>query len=435
MMIGETIRHYGFWLHDALTGGEVRQYMIEMKERMEGRSSDEVQDLSALLRHAVETTAFYRPFKGCEAVKDFPIIDKSLIKQNDTAFLSSDYKNKPLFKIKTSGSTGERFVLLHDRQKRKRVAAEMFYFLGRCGIHPGCAYIDAKIWHNDNRRTTMAQWLRNMKMFDCSSLSDASLERLFSMVQKGTGMKCLTGYATFLSSIALYFDRKGYTPDMFDVELVVSGAERLESAAKALLQKVFGCPVVSRYANNENGFLGQQEVGSEDFVLNTAHYYFETLKLDSDDPAQPGEPARLILTDLYNRAMPLIRYNTGDIVISKPFHDKQYGKLALSELSGRQDEIIYDTRENKICPHFVALKFRAYDRLPQYQLIQESSDTFTLNLEGAKGLYRDEEFADTVKDLVGATAEVKIQHMDQIPLLSSGKLKKVICRYKPVCHD
>lgn len=434
-MLGEIITRYGFWLSDAATGGEVRQYMRQMKGRMEGSSVGASNDLSQLLSHAVETTPFYRPFTGYASLADFPIIDKFLIKQNVDAFLSSAYQNKPLFKIKTSGSTGERFVMHHDKSKRKRVAAELWYFLGRCGIGPGCAYIDAKIWHEDVRRTKWAQRLRNMKMFDCSSLSDESLDQLYWMLRRERGMKCLTGYATFLSAIASYFDMKGYTPDLFALKLVVSGAERLEHRTKKLLQKVFGCPVISRYANNECGFLGQQEVGSEDFVLNTAHYYFETLKLESDDPAQPGEPARLILTDIYNRAMPLIRYNTGDIVIAKPFEDKQYGKLALSELSGRQDEIIYDTRGNKICPHFVALKFRPYDRLPQYQLIQESLDTFTLNLEGAKGLYRDEEFADTVKDLVGATAEVKIQHMDQIPLLSSGKLKKVICRYKPVCHD
>lgn len=429
-MIGEELRRYGFWLFDAISGGEVRKFTLDMEERMEGRSNAQLNDLSKLLDHAVDTVPFYHPFRGYANLSDFPIIKKSLIKEQYDRFLSSAYINKPLFKVKTSGSTGERFVMLQDKQKRKRVVAELFYFLDRCGIRPGCPYIDAKIWHDDNRRTRLAQMARNMKMFDCSSLNEESLQRLYAILRKGRGMKCFTGYATYLSSIALEFDRRGYTPDMFDVELVVSGAERLEPAAKALLKKVFGCPVVSRYANNENGFLGQQEVDSEDFVLNTAHYFFEMLCLDSDDPAPASGPARLILTDIYNRAMPLIRYNTGDIVFAERFGNEQSGKLILTELSGRQDEVIYDTRGNKICPHFVALKFRSYDRLPQFQLIQESLETFTLNLEGAAGVYLDEDFVQTVRQLVGPATLVKIRHMEKIPHLSSGKFKKVICNIK-----
>lgn len=429
-MFGEAIRRYGFWCVDALGGGQVRQYVSEIEEKLQGKSDASPGDLRKLLDHAVNTTAFYRDFKGFSGITDFPIIKKSLVKEKYDQFISSEYKNKRLHKVKTSGSTGERFVMMQDKQKRKRVIAELIYFLEQCGFRLGYRHAYVRVWFEDNKKTKLEQMAQNMVMFDCSSLSDGSLHRLYQILCKGNSMKCLTGYATSLAAIAVYFDKQGYTPDMFDLEVVVSGAERLEPRAKALLKKVFGCTVVSRYANNENGFLAQQPNDSDEFILNTAHYFFETLRLDADEPAPYGEPARLVLTDLYNYAMPLIRYDTGDIVIIEMSGKGSSEKKVLTEVSGRKEDIIYDTRGDKISPHFIALCFRRYDRLPQFQLIQESLEKFTLKLEGARGLYDDEDFQDTIRQLVGADAVVKIEYVDKIPHLSSGKFRKIICNYK-----
>lgn len=227
------------------------------------------------------------------------------------------------------------------------------------------------------------------------------------------------------------FDKKGYAPDMFNVDAISSGAERLELNAKAMLKKVFGCPVVSRYSNNENGLLAQQPVDGDHFILNTAHYFFETLSLDSDVPATYGEPARLILTDFYNYAMPMIRYDTEDIVIVKKQNNGYSERDILAVISGRKADTIYDTRGNKISAHHVALQFRIYDRAPEYQFVQDAMKKYTVRLEGVQGVYNDEDIIKTFKAMVGTDAHIKIEHVAQIPRLSSGKLRKIICNYHP----
>jgi phenylacetate-CoA ligase len=270
----------------------------------------------------------------------------------------------------------------------------------------------------------------NLIMFDCSALSDESLARLYELLMRDRTIKCLTGYANSLGAIASYFNKKGYTSDMFKIKIVSSGAERLEPADKALLKKVFGCPVVSRYSNNENGVLAQQPVDGDNFIMNNAHYFFEALNLDNDQPASYGDPARLVLTDLYNYAMPLIRYDTEDIVIMGKLGERVSEKDILTEISGRRSDIIYDTQGNKISPHYVAIIFRKYDKLPEYQLIQENLMHFTLKLEGVRGLYTDDDLKDTIRNLVGSDAFVAIEHVDKIPHLSSGKFRRIICNYK-----
>lgn len=429
-MISEMIRRYGFWFVDALGGGHVRQYVADLEKKLQGDLDTSSDDLRKLLDHAVNTTEFYGKFKGYSKITDFPVIKKSLIKGKYNQFISSDYKNKRLYRVQTSGSTGERFVMLQDKQKRKRVIAELIYFLEQSGFRLGYRHIYARVWHRDNQKTKLMFMMHNTIMFDCSFLSDESLDKLYQMLRKDNSIKCITGYADSLAAVAFYFDKKGYTSDMFNIKIIVSGAERLEPNTKALLKKVFGCTVISRYANIENGFLAQQPNDGDNFILNTAHYFFEMLKLDSDDPAPCGEPARLVVTDLYNYAMPLIRYNTEDIVITGMPEMNFPGKKVLMDVSGRCDEIIYDTCGNKICPHFIAVYLRRYEQLPQFQLVQDSLKHFILKLEGVRDIYDNNDFQHTIRQIVGADAVVKIEHVDKIPHLSSGKFKKIICNYK-----
>ena len=428
-MFSETIRRYGFWTFDALSGGHVRKYLQNIKKKL-GTEEDVFSDeLRNILDHAVNTTGFYKGYKGYSNIKDFPVIKKSLIKEKYDQFISSEYKNKSLYKMQTSGTTGERFVMLLDKKKRKRVIAELIYFFERCGFKLGYKHVYARVLSADNKKIKLELIAQNKVWFDCSFLSDASMETLYEMLHKDKSIKCLIGYANFLTAIAAYFDKKNYTPDMFNIEMVVSGAERLEPEAKDLLKKIFGCTVVSRYGNIENGILAQQTNDGDNFFLNTAHYFFETLKLDSDEPAPFGELARLVVTDLYNYAMPLIRYDTDDIVVAMPVN-KGSAKMLLTELSGRKEDIIYDTRGNMINPCAIALGFRRYDLLPRFQFIQESPKGFTLKLEGARGLYEDKNMRKTVEGLVGQDAVIKIEHLDKIPHLSSGKFRKIICKYK-----
>jgi phenylacetate-CoA ligase len=174
--------------------------------------------------------------------------------------------------------------------------------------------------------------------------------------------------------------------------------------------------------------LAQQGSSDDIFYLNTPHYYFEWLKLDDDTPAAIGESARLIITDLYNLAMPMIRYDTGDIVIAGQV-DGVPGRNILLDVSGRCDEVITDTRGNKISPHAVALHFRQFTGLRQYQLIQNSRTDFVLKLEAARGVYDDTNVKQSLSGLVGADCAIEIIHLDKIPQAASGKLKKIIRNY------
>lgn len=302
-MLTEKMRENGFWIVDALRWkGQVRQYYLNLKKVL--GDNDTNASYREILSHACATTDFYKPFRGYSDIAAFPIINKRTIKEHLEQFISSAYKGKTLHAARTSGSSGERFMIKQNREKRNRVLAELIYYNEQCGFHLGERYIYSRMWYENNRKSKLVQIAENMLPLNCSSLSDTSLEKLFDLLRKDRSIKMLKGYASSLAAVADYFDRQGFTPDLFHLKLIVSGAERLDPVIKTALKKVFGCTVVSRYANNENGVLAQQGLSDDVFHLNTAHYYFECLQPDHDEPATFGQPARLVLTDLYNWATP-----------------------------------------------------------------------------------------------------------------------------------
>jgi len=111
-MLGELIRKNMFWLFDALSGGLVRKYLLNLEKTMQQGNDASSDDLQKLLNHAVSTTEFYKEYSGYSGITDFPVIKKNMIKEKYDQFISSEYKNKRLHKVKTSGSTGERFVMM-----------------------------------------------------------------------------------------------------------------------------------------------------------------------------------------------------------------------------------------------------------------------------------------------------------------------------------
>jgi phenylacetate-CoA ligase len=350
-MFGEKVRKYGFWILDFLKKGEVRKHYKDITEIIEGKAYNSKIDryLSNLLNYAVNNTDFYSEYRDYKSIKDFPIIDKNIIKANIEGLLSQEYRGKELHCMSTSGSTGTPLTIKQNKNKRNRVLAEIIYFGEKCGYFLGDRYVYLRVWTEKNKKSRINAFKQNLVMLDISKLDEGNLENIRKTF-KNDKIKCILGYATSLDIISRYLIEKNDTPDMFSIKIVISGAEVLNEVTRVNLKKVFGCPVVSRYSNQENGILAQEPIGEKFFIINNASYYIEFLKVDSDEEAEEGELARIVVTDLFNYAMPLIRYDTGDLAVVEKH--KKYGKV-ITSIEGRRTDFIYNTSGDVLSPHSV----------------------------------------------------------------------------------
>jgi phenylacetate-CoA ligase len=101
------------------------------------------------------------------------------------------------------------------------------------------------------------------------------------------------------------------------LESIMSWADPLDPALRVQAREVFGAKISDRYSSTEFGFLAIQCPGSEHLHAMQFNNYIEILN-DNNQPCGIGEPGRVVVTSLQNLAMPIIRYELGDVAAFGP---------------------------------------------------------------------------------------------------------------------
>lgn len=426
-MFGDWIRRVGFWTLDFIRGGVIRKDYVDVKNRLETGELNE-KKLQQLLHHAMQTVPYYSKLHPKSFI-EFPIVDKNVIKASWDELHSPQYKDMPIHYMATSGSTGTPFVMEWDMRKRKRQLAELIYFNEIAGQKLGQPYIYFRVWTEKNRKSKKELWMQNLTPVNILHLDENTLERIRKRLKSKPYINSCLAYASTYEYLEKYLTSVGDTPDMFHIKSIVSGSEVLSMKEKKALKDRLGCMVIDRYSNEENGFLAQSKDMSDVFDVNIASFRIEVLEQGSDEPVEIGEEGRIVVTDLYSFAVPLIRYDTGDLAIKE--EEKDGWTTKLKAIQGRRVDVIYDTAGNPLTPHTWSVYMWKYEKLKQYQFIQEDAKRYRLKVNGGEEIYEDEEMEIYLKTVLGEEAEICIEHVDGIPALASGKFKKTVCLYHP----
>ena len=432
-MITAKIRKWAFILTDALKGSPVRSQYRDIKEIMESEAVFRLREkryIQNLLTHATSTTEFYKEFIGCTALKDFPVIDKLQINANPNAFISDAFKSESLHAMKSGGSTGIPVTIYQDKRKRNRVLDELIYFMNFCGVDIGMQFIYFRRLHKAYLKKYLKYSIKeNMILADPSNLDAAYLEEIRKRLKRKK-ILFIRGYASAIGYVGSYLKSCGDTPDQFNVKAIQCSAEVLSEHTRQNLISVFNCPVLSRYSNSENGVLAHECQEYKEFHVNCASYHIEILKMDTNEPASEGEVGRIVVTDLFNYAMPLIRYDTGDLGSMGKNMNCRYKTPIITKLAGRAIHQIYSTDGTPISPLIIPVPPECWPSILQYQIIQEEQSKYRLKLIDKNRTNSDIAIMNFLKDIFGQDADITIEYVEEIPLLPSGKHQQTVNNYK-----
>lgn len=435
-MLINYLRNILFWFLDSIKGGYIRKQIKEIKYSVihpESSNSENLKKkyIDKLLIHATNSTPYYSSYKNFNSIQDFPVINKVIIQQNFDKFQSTEYKDKDNFKVSTSGSTGVPFFLYQDKNKRRRNHSDVIYFLKESGFKIGNRLYELEVWRGHNEKDRLKAWLQNTIQFDISKLTDKRIESFIELLKNDKqSKKTMLGFASSYEMIAQYMERNNIFLNNLGLTSAVANSEYLNPYTKTTLGKHLNTQILSRYSSEEIGIIAQQTLNSPNsFVINHASYVVEVLQFDNNESVKPGEFGRIVVTDLFNFAMPIIRYDTGDIA-KLGINDE--GVIQLDEIEGRKMDVIYDSDGNLISSFVVYTKFyKYYHLLKQYQFIQQSEKDYEvkLNVQGNTFAFEDDLIA-IIKSDFGEDSNVTITYVDEIPPLSSGKRRKVVNNYK-----
>lgn len=424
-----------FWKIDKIKGGKIKEHFTEIANILsEPNNQSNVllkeKSLRDLLTHAVTTTKFYKDFDE-DDVTTFPVIDKNIIRAHFDGFISSNYSEDELLSVVTSGSTGTPFKVFQDKNKRNRNTADTIFFAQKAGFEIGDKLFYLKIWSANNHKSNLLAILQNVVPFDVFKLDNSEIEKLLDLLAGAKGRNGILSYASALEEVCRHLDLNGFERiNKIQISSALSMSESLSEYTKTSFKKHFGIEVYARYSNLENGIISQQfENGGNSYFVNTASYFLEIFKLEEDILADPGELGRIVVTDLFNYGMPLIRYDTGDI--GQYALDANGGNdlSVLEHIEGRKLDLLYNTKGELVSSYIMYKNMWKYPEISQYQLFQNHVKDYVFKINAEKGFEREGELVEEFISYLGQDANFKVEYVSEIPLLSSGKRKKIVNNY------
>ncbi len=426
--IGERARWSTYFALDKVRGGAVRtRFEKDLHAWKYGTSvRDEEDRIRALLRHAAETTAFYRNCDPEAPLETWPIVNKDTWRTHYEEFRSSAYPDgTPGMRLMTtSGSTGTPFTMVQDAHKVVCNTADSIFLSALGGYRIGDRIAFIRVWVDNVKKSRLQLFMENSIMMESSSLSDEAIRGMLDVIRR-KGIRVITGYASALGEISRYIDRTGMDLSGFRVQAILPISESMPSPVRERLSAQFGCPVRSYYSNEENGIMGIENRRNESYYINSESYHYEILNMESNEAVPDGTVGRIVITDLTNYAFPVIRYDNGDSASARRTVRGDRYRLVLESLYGRRSDMLYDTSGAAVTPYVVTNNLWDVEGVRQYQFLQTGEKEYELRLNGDRGVMDVENMLGRIRPALGEDALIRVTYVDEIPVLASGKRKYI----------
>jgi phenylacetate-CoA ligase len=399
--------------------------------------------LSSLLEHAYRTTSFWRErFQAVglmpQAIRSFddfrsvPLLTKLDLRSRQTDLISDEYRGGRLYHKKTSGSTGISVAVVVDEYAQQFKRACVFRSDEWAGWRLGQPV--AALWGNpEYRQRGWRGLLRNtlldrVTFLDTLKMDEATLERFAAHLCRRPPA-LLFGHAHSLYLLAQFLRARGQTG--IRPRGILSTSMVLHDWERRAIEEVFSRPVTNRYGCEEVSIIACQCERHGGLHINADGVYVEVLRLDGT-PAAYGESGQIIVTDLVNRAMPMLRYQVGDMgaLADQPCPCGR-GLPLLDRIEGRVADYVVTTRGELVSGISLTENFNnLVPGVAQMQIVQEEIDRFVFRIvkDANFGPQSLEVIRSLVAERFGADVRYECEFVERIPQEPSGKYRFCISK-------
>ena len=291
----------------------------------------------------LKNNPFYQELSGLKTFEnwnDLPILNKKNLQKPLQERLSKGYSSKNIYLNKTSGSSGDPFVFAKDNYSHAMTWASYIYRFGWYGIDFNTSY-QARFYgipldFIGNKKERIKDFLGNRFRFPIFDLSDAVLE---GFLQKFNSKKFdyINGYTSSIVLFAKFLQKKNIVLKTIcpSLKVCIVTSEMLFEEDKIVMEKQFGIPIINEYGASELDLIAFENPEGE-WQVNSETLFVEIL--DNENNVLPyGKEGRIVITSLFNKAHPFIRYDIGDMGILDP--KSTLKKPILKKLIGRTNDI------------------------------------------------------------------------------------------------
>ncbi len=284
-------------------------------------------------------------------------------------------------------------------------------------------------------------------------ISGGMTDRQIMLIQdfKPEMISCTPSYA---QTLAEEFKSRGVSPEEISLKYAILGAEPWTEAIRQSVDAGLGVQATNIYGLSE--IIGPG-VANEDVTEREGlsyiwedHFYPEVVDPDTGDPLPEGEVGVLVFTTLTKKALPILRYWTGDLTyLTREPGASGRTHARMAQIRGRTDDMLIVRGVNVYPTQIEAVLKEIHEVAPHYQIVltrEGTMDEVELKLEVSEPFFREigqkilsdevieadhrlhslrEKVAKKIKDNVGVSVRVSLINPGSAPRSEGGKLKRV----------
>jgi phenylacetate-CoA ligase len=414
-------------------------------------SPDELQrqtrlKLNHLLDHAFNTVPYYRDTWGArgfgpgepvtaDRLADLPVLTKDTLRSLKADLVSNAFAADRLDRDCTGGTTHTRTEFYRDHQCSVARFGRQWGILEHCGYLPGDRR--SLIWGmrrdlllpagRATLRDRYRQFASGDLLFHCGIMKHAEMQEYLERLRRFRPA-VLYGYPSALAEFATLVRDERAKP--IKVARIFCTAEPLHSTQRALLEEVFGGEVFDLYCTREHGCIGFECQKHAGFHIDVGSVFVEILR--EGRPVRPGEAGDVVITDLLNYGMPLVRNLVGDVAaLAQVSCDCSSPLPLIARVHGRQADNLYQRNGSIVVGHLLSYLFTDLPSIRRTQFVQEdlgSVDVYLVCDPDAFAAARDD-VIQRVGSIMGPATTVRTHAASDLPRNPrSGKFQEVICR-------
>ena len=318
-------------LHKWMLRRSARQIYLQLNESqwLDREELDRLQldKLSRVIQHAYLHVPYYREqlreagiqpsdIQSLDDLSRLPMLEKQTLRSDLASLMSDNHDPKKVLRIATSGSTGEPLITYADKYQLEVRFASTLRALEWTGWRFGDK--QARLWHqtlgmsaSQVVRERIDSWFMRRIFVPAFEITPQNIESFVGLIRKHDPV-VVDGYAESLNFLASYVST-GRSPG-FSPKAVMSSAQALPDATRNTIEAGFDTRVYDKYGSREFSGIAYQCGHSADHHVMDESYIVELLV--DGRPARPGEIGEVVITDLNNFSVPLIRYRIGDLAVA-----------------------------------------------------------------------------------------------------------------------
>ncbi len=375
----KVVEDYILYLGDIVLGTEFVSTLKRWRE-MEALSYNGIKliqaaNLNKLLLHAITNCPYYRGMQELSGnqmvpkISSFPLLTKDIIKNNLNKIL--DPNATDLVSEKSSGSSGVQGEVFMTRKEQYNAIATQSYLWEWTGYKLGFPLLQLGMTLDRSLIKSIKDRMLRTFYQQAFRIDRWEVLKAFGNLQNKDAF--FGGYASALYAYACFAEE---SRAHVKFKAVISWGDKMFPHYRKKIGDIFGCKVYDTYGTTE-GFIIAGQCEYENYHILTPHVYLELLGEDGHE-VMPGEIGKVVVTRLDAYAMPLIRYELGDLAIKKDPDEvcscgRPYPMLKL--IIGRDTDIVRTITGKYLIVHFFTGIFEHIPEIKQFCVIQD-------NLEG-----------------------------------------------------